>query len=172
MQKLKCLIKYQELAKQKNISFGHNKESNDDFLALALGKFNKIEIFSRYFDWRFLNNNSPLTFYVSDESGNNTVLFVVGKRGFVPYARIFYVHSDNELMLNNIMKFVEKITSKIGIPVILYTTFECPPPPNLKYKIYEPTPIAYVYSKYKNYDIIPKVPTFCSDIGLDGLNPF
>jgi len=172
LRKLKGLSNYQDLAKKQDILFGHNKEESSQFLTRALKKYNNIECFSSYFKWRFLNKNAPLTFYVSDNNGENTVLFVIGKRGLLPYARIFYVHSDNELIFNNIMQFIEKITAKIGIPIILYTTFECPPTAKLKYKIYAEIPISYVYSKNKNYDFIPKVPSFCSDIGFDGLNPF
>ena len=71
------------------------------------------------------------------------------KEGLLPYARIFYSHSENQILLNNILKFIETITSKLGIPVILYTTFECAPPINLKYKVYAEEPISYVYSKNK-----------------------
>ena len=70
------------------------------------------------------------------------------------------------------MTFVGKITSEIGIPVLLYTTFECPPPSKLKYKMYANPPVSYVYPKNKVGDFVPQVPSFCSDIGFDGLNPF
>ena len=172
LKKLKDLNKYQNLAKTKNLLFGHNKESNDDFLTKALKKYNNIDFFSSYFEWRFFNKNSPLTFYVTDERSENTALFVVGKRGLLPYVRIFYVHSGNSLILNDILNFIEIISSRIGIPIILFTSFESPPPSQLKYKIYSEIPISYVYSKNKNYDFIPEVPSFCSDIGFDGLNPF
>ena len=172
LKKLKDLNKYQNLAKTKNLLFGHNKESNDNFLTKALKKYNNTDFFSSYFEWRFFNKNSPLTFYVADEISENTALFVVGKRGLLPYVRIFYVHSENSLILNDILNFIEIISSRIGIPIILFTSCECPPPPQLKYKIYDEIPISYVYSKNKNYDFIPKVPSFCSDIGFDGLNPF
>ncbi len=168
--KIKNLMKYKDLALKQNLLFGHNKEENNDFLDRALKKYHSINFFSGYFKWRFSSKNAPLTFYVTDPEGQNTVLFVIGKRGLLPYARIFYSHSDNQTLLNNILKFIETITSKIGIPVILYTTFECAPPISLRYKIYAEEPISYVYSKNKNHDFVPRVPTFCSDIGFDGLN--
>ena len=170
--KIKGLTKYKDLASKQDLLFGHNKEESNEFLARALKKYHSSDLFSGYFKWRFSSKNAPLTFYVADPEGQNTVLFVIGKRGLSPYVRIFYTHSDNELLLNNILKFIETITSKIGIPIILFTTFECLPPAKLRYKMYADVPISYVYSKNKNHDFVPKVPTFCSDIGFDGLNPF
>ena len=126
--------------------------------------------FSSYLKWRFLNENAPLTFYVTNESGDNTVLFIIGKRGRIPYARVFYVDSKSKSILKKIMIFVEKITKKLGIPIILYSSFECPPYSGLGYKIYAKLPESYVYSKDKMDNFVPTVPSFCSDIGFDGLN--
>jgi hypothetical protein len=88
----------------------------------------------------------------------------------IPYARVSYVHYESELILKKIMKMIEKITSKMGIPIILYTSFECPPSDELGYNIYVKLPVSYVYSKSKKEEFLPTVPSFCSDIGFDGLN--
>ena len=149
---------------------GHNRENDGSFIAKALKKFDKIDLFDNYFNWRFTNKNAPLTFYVTDDIGENSVLFIIGKRGLIPYVRIFYVDYENEMILKKIMLFIERITSKIGIPVILYSSFEYPPLEDLKYKVYDRLPISYVYSKTKTEEFIPTVPSFCSDIGFDGLN--
>jgi len=172
LNKVKSLNRYKSLAKNQGLTFGHNKENNKDFHENALKKYINIECCLDYFKWRFFHKNAPLTFYVSDESRENTVLFVIGKRGFLPYVRIFYVSSENEVILGEIVQFIETITAKIGISVVLFTTFEASPPKRLMYRQYKEIPISYVFSKNKNHDFIPNVPTFCSDIGFDGINPF
>ena len=162
---------YKKLAIQQKLLLGHSRETDDIFFTKALKKFNGVKLFSSYFKWRFVNKNAPLTFYVTDEAGENSVLFVIGKKkGLIPYARIFYIHYESELILKNIMKFIEKITSKMGIPIILYTSFECPPSGELGYNIYAKLPVSYVYKKSKKGEFTQTVPSFCSDIGFDGLN--
>ena len=172
LNKLLCMAKYQGLAEKNHLIFGHNKEGNEEFRSRALRKYRDIECFRSYFNWRFHNKNSPLSFYVTDESGKSTILFTIGKRRALPYARIFYVESNDESSLIGIIQFVERITSRIGIPVVLYTTFECPPPSHLKYRRYARPPMSYVYSSNRNYEFIPRISSFCSDIGFDGINPF
>ena len=168
--KVADLLNFQELANEKELLFGHNKEENDYLISRSLKKYHSIDLFSDYLKWRFSNKNAPLTFYVTDQEGDNTILFVIGKRGFLPYVRLFYCHADNASVSKEIIKFIEKITSQIGIPVILFTSFEAAPPKDLNYKVYKEEPISYVFSNIKNKDFIPVVPTFCSDIGFDGYN--
>jgi len=168
--KIKSLINHKDLALKQDLFFGHNKEENSDLFNKALKKYQSINLFTQYFKWRFFNKKSPLTFYVTDQEGENTALFIIGKRGFLPYVRIFYTHSINPSVFKKIIKFIETITSRSGIPVILFTSFESSPPEDFSYKIYTDMPISYVYSKLKNHDFVATVPTFCSDIGFDGYN--
>jgi len=161
---------YKKLATKQNFILGHSKENDGILVLKALKKFNDVACFTSYIEWRFSNKNAPLTFYVTDESGKNTVLFIIGKRGLIPYVRVFYVDSKSESILKKIMILVEKITKKLGIPVILYSSFECPPCSGSGYKIYAKLPVSYVYSKDKMDNFVPTVPSFCSDIGFDGLN--
>jgi len=166
----KRFSRYKKNAIQKNLLLGHSREIDGSFLTKALKKFDKVDWFSSYFKWRFTNKNAPLTFYVTDDAGENSVLFIIGKRGLIPYARIFYVHYESELILKKIMLFIERITSKLGIPIILYSSFESPPLEELRYKVYAKLPVSFVYSKAKTEQFTPTVPSFCSDIGFDGLN--
>ncbi len=168
--KVRDVLNFQEYANEKELLFGHNKEENSDLISRALRKYHSIDLFSNYLKWRFSSKNAPLTFYVTDSEGENTILFVIGKRGFLPYVRLFYTHSNNASAFKDIVKFIEEITSKMGIPVILFTSFETAPPKGLDYKIYKEEPISFVYSSTKDTDFIPVVPTFCSDIGFDGYN--
>jgi len=164
------LLSLKKLAERKNLLFGHSKEANDNFLKNSLKSYKDINQFLVYFKWRFFHKHSPLTFYVSDSDGENSVLFVLGKRGKIPYARIFYVQCKSDVVYGKIIKLIEKITSRIGVPVILHTSFECAPPNNFGYKVYADLPVSYVYSSAKKLEFEPIVPSFCSDIGFDGLN--
>ena len=170
---LKYISKYQALAEKEKLLLGCNKGYHTaDFLKKALTNFTQSTEYLEYFKWRFLKNNAPLTFFVSDASGKNTVLFIIGKKGIVPYLRIFYINSQTKSVLNSIVQFIERFASSIGIPIVLFTSFECLPPAQLRYKPYRPMPVSFVYSKKKNIDFIPEVPSFCSDISFEGLNPY
>ena len=172
LRKVKNLLKYKELAKKQGLLFGNSIESKDEFIESALNKFCDIESYVNYFKWRFFDKSAPLTFYVADENKKNSALFVIGKRGRLPYVRIFYVNTQSEIVLSDILKFISKIAGKIGVPVLLYTSFESAPPSSLNYKSYAEIPISYIYSKKKDYDFSTEVPSFCSDIGFDGVNPY
>lgn len=166
----KKLLSLKNLAEHENFLFGHNKEIENNFFENALKSYKQFDQFFDYFKWRFFHKYSPLTFYVSDSDGGNSVLFVLGKRGKIPYARIFYVQRQSQMVYEKIIKLIERITSRIGVPVILHTSFECGPPDNLGYKAYSDLPVSYVYSASKKEKFEPIVPSFCSDIGFDGLN--
>ena len=58
----------------------------------------------------------------------------------------------------------------MGVTVIMYRSFEREPPIDLGFKKYSSYPTSYVYSRNKKHDFEVKVPSFCSDIGFDGLN--
>ena len=164
------LLSLRKLAERENLLFGHNKEANENFLKNSLKSYKDINQFLVYFKWRFFHKHSPLTFYVSDSDGENSALFVLGKRGKIPYARIFYAQCKSDAIYRKIIKLIEKITSRIGVPVILHTSFECAPPNNFGYRVYADLPVSYVYSSTKKLEFEPIVPSFCSDIGFDGLN--
>lgn len=171
--KLKHISKYQALAEKNGLLLGCNKGCHkDDFVKKALTNYIQSTEYVEYFKWRFLKNNAPLTFFVSDASGKNTVLFVIGKKSMVPYLRIFYINSQTESVFSRIVHFVEKYASSMGIPIVLHTTFECSPPENSKYKPYQPMPVSYVFSKKRGIDFTTEVPSFCSDISFEGLNPY
>ncbi len=166
-QKLSSL---QQLVERENLLFGHNKEVGNNFLEKVLKSSQDFDQFSEYFQWRFFHNYSPLTFYVSDFDRENCVLFVLAKKGNIPYARIFYVQRQSDVIYEKIVKLIERITARIGVPVILHSSFECGPPDNSGYSVYTDLPVSYVYSgaNRKEFELI--VPSFCSDIGFDGLN--
>ena len=166
----KKLLTFKKLAENENLLFGHNKEVKNNFLERALKSYKEFDQFVKYFKWRFFHKHSPLTFYVADHDGNNSVLFVLGKRGKIPYARIFYIQCQSDVVYKKIIKFIERITSRIGVPVILHTSFECAPPGNLGYKVYADLPVSYVYSGATKEEFEAIVPSFCSDIGFDGLS--
>lgn len=169
--KLRYIEKYQALAEKKDFLLGCNKgHYAAEFLEKGLTEFIKNTEYIEFFKWRFLNNNAPLTFFLSDTSGKNTVLFIIGKRGIIPYLRIFYTNYDKKSLLSNMIKFIESFASGIGIPIILFTSFECSPPENLRYRPYKPMPVSFVFSRIKTLDFVPKVPSFCSDISFEGLN--
>jgi len=171
--KLKNLSKYQDLAEKKELLFGCNKGNQKGvFIERALTNFIHSAEYVEYFQWRFLAHNAPLTFYVSDASGKNTALFIVGKKGLIPYLRIFFINAESKSVLDRMVGFIEKYASNIGIPIILFTSFECPPPENSNYRPYNPMPVSFVFSKKKSFDFVPEVPSFCSDISFEGLNPY
>ena len=166
----KRFLSYKKIANNRGLLFGHNKEENRQFFQKTLKPFKNFDWFPEYFKWRFFHKNAPLTFYVTDDHGNNSVLFVIGKRGRVPYVRIFYVRCQSDVMQIKIMKFIEHITANIGVPVVLYSSYEQEPPTKFGYSIYGESPVSYVYSKLKKNKFEPVVPSFCCDIGFDGLN--
>lgn len=164
------LLSLQKLVEREDLLFGHNKEDNNNFLEKVLKSFKDFDYFSEYFKWRFFHKYSPLTFYVTDFDGENSVLFVLSKRGKIPYARIFYVQRQSDMVYEKIVKLIERITASIGVPVIVHSSFECGPPDNLGYNIYADLPLSYVYSGANREEFESIVPSFCSDIGFDGLN--
>lgn len=166
----KKLLSLQKLAQRENLLFGHNKEVKNNFLENVLKSFQEFNQFSGYLKWRFSHKYSPLTFYVADLNRENCVLFVLAKRGNLPYARIFYVHHQSDMVYEKIVKVIERITSRIGVPIIIHSSFECGPPDNLGYAVYPDLPASYVYSSAYKKEFEPIVPSFCSDIGFDGLN--
>lgn len=166
----KTFLSFKKNAMEQNLLLGHSKEIDGELFTKALKKFDNVQHFSGYLRWRFGDKNSPFTFYVTDNANENSLLFVIGKRGVIPYARIFYVHYESQTTLKKIMLFVEKMTSQLGIPVILYSTFECQPLEHLGYRIYTQAPVSYVYSRAKIKEFTPTVLSFCSDLGFDGLN--
>jgi hypothetical protein len=169
--KVMNLLRYQSLAERQGLIFGSNKENNKEFLENALNKFTHSESYRNYFKWRFFDKNAPLTFYVADVNRKNSSLFVIGKRGRLPYVRFFYVNSESEVLLSTIMKFIEQVVAKIGVPILLYTSFECPPPASLKYKSFAEIPASYIFSRNKDYNFTTEVPSLCSDLGYDAINP-
>ena len=160
------------LAERQSLLFGHNKEDGVNFMEKALKPFQKFKYFPEYLDWRFFHKDAPLTFYLSDFNGENTVLFTIGKRGRIPFARIFYIRQQDESTYKKIVKLVHRISARLGVPVILHSSFESPPPERLGYVVYKDAPVSYVYTQSREESFSPMVPTFCSDIGFDGLDLF
>ena len=163
-------VELTELAERQSLLLGHNKEDSVNFREKALKPFQKLRYFPEYLDWRFFHKDAPLTFYLSDFSGENTVLFTIGKRGRLPFARIFYIRQQDESIYKKIVKLVHRISARVGVPVILHSSFESAPPRRLGYKAYKDSPVSYVYAQSREEDSSPTVPTFCSDIGFDGLD--
>lgn len=171
--KLKDISKYQLLAEKEDLIFGCNKGPHkDEFLKQVMSTLLDKDKYIEYMQWRFLDPKTPLTFYVSDITFQNTILFVIGKKGMIPYLRIFYIKSKMESKLRKIISFIETYASGIGIPVILHTTFECPPLEGLSFKPYKHMPVSFVYSRKKEKDFSLEVPSFSSDISFEGLNPY
>jgi hypothetical protein len=163
-------LDYKKMANKNGLILGHNKEVDSKCFQKTLKTFKNFDWFPDYFKWRFFHKYSPLTFYVSDEYGNNAVLFVIGKRGRLPYVRIFYVRCQTDEIQIKIIRFIELITARIGVPVILYSSYEQQPSKKLGYSIYGASPVSYVYSKLRKDEFETVVPSFCCDIGFDGLN--
>lgn len=170
---LKYISKYQLHAEKEGLIFGCNKGLHKaEFSENAMSKYLDNDKYTEYIQWRFLDPKAPLTFYVSDRACENTVLFIVGSKGIIPYLRIFYIKSTMESKLSKIINFIEAYASRTGIPIILHTTFECPPLKGSSYKPYKNMPVSFVYTRKKEKNFSLEIPSFSSDISFDGLNPY
>ena len=165
------LLRFEKLAQESGLLFGHNKDgSGADKFSFGLGRYAACMKFHDFLDWRFLHDKAPLTFSVRDFAFENAVLFVLGRKGKIPYARMFYVMRSDASVYLSIVQFIERFAASVGIPVVLHSSLECDPPKNIGYRIYKSQPVSYVYSNDNKAHFDARVPTFCTDIGFDGLN--
>ena len=68
----------------------------------------------------------------------------------------------------NVNIYVDHIANKSGIE-IGGPSFECGPPDNLGYNVYDDLPVSYMYSGANKGEFEPIVPSFCSDLRFEGL---
>lgn len=173
-------FKFYFLSKQKiesiqssmEFNFINNKQTNSQNLITRILDSFKYENESSqsYFKWRFLQKDSPLTFFVSDNSHNNIIIFTLGIRKFIPFLRVISVKNDihNNDIVQEMLKSVEIFASRSGIPVILYSVTEDNPPPKiLKYNKYKNSPNSYIFSKKNKLTENIYINGFSTDLGFD-----
>tara|TARA_Y100000590_G_C15656208_1_gene990723 strand:- start:49 stop:1011 length:963 start_codon:yes stop_codon:yes gene_type:complete len=123
-----------------------------------------------FFKWRFIQKDSPLTFFVSDEDKKNIILFSLGLKKIVPFLRIFSIKKSDDLVVEKMLKSIEIFASKLGIPVLLYTvTEDNSPPKNLAYKPYKEMPKSYIFSKKEKYYEELIINGFATDLGFNDI---
>jgi hypothetical protein len=153
-----------------NFNFINNKDKNSKTQIQSIINSYKYDYdFSKkFFEWRFFQPDSPLTFFAYDDSFKNVVTFSIGLRGLIPFLRIMSVIKDDDETLIDLLKSIERFACKIGIPVILYSvTEDIPPPKNLKYNKYKDMPNSFVYSNKKNFPDNFSINGFSTDLGFD-----
>ena len=153
-------------------NFINNKQSNSQNLITPILDSFKYENKSSqsYFKWRFLQKDSPLTFFVSDNNHNNVIIFSLGIRKLIPFLRVISVKNDchNDDIICEMLKSVETFASRSGIPVILYSITEDNPPPKiLKYNKYKNFPKSYIFSKKNKLIGNISINGFATDLGFD-----
>ncbi len=123
-----------------------------------------------FFKWRFMQKDSPLTFFVSDKENKNIIIFSLGLKKIVPFLRIFSIKSSNEKVVEKMLRSVEIFASKLGIPVILYAVTEDNPPPSaLGYKPYKEVPKSYIFSRKEKHFEGLIINGFSTDLGFNSI---
>ncbi|MDC1443534.1 hypothetical protein N8448_02675 [Gammaproteobacteria bacterium] len=164
-------LKIKYIQDSMEFNFINNKQSNSqNLIAPILDSFSyENESSKNFFKWRFLQKDSPLTFFVSDDSHNNIIIFSLGVRKFIPFLRVISVKNDNNnAIAHEMLKSVELFASRSGIPVILYSVTEDSPPPKiLKYNKYKNFPNSYIFSKKNKLTDDISINGFSTDLGFD-----
>ncbi len=167
--KISNLDKYRKMADDNGFKILCN-DTGDDFIKThSFEKYNLNEQTKIFFHWRFLEKGAPKTFIISDFKNNNSVMFVFAKKGLIPYLRIFDIHKEEDTVILDILKLIEKIAVSTGITVVLYTVLNYNLVEHLGYKKYDPMPSSYIYVKNRkkiDQEII-SMPGYCSDLGFD-----
>jgi hypothetical protein len=109
----------------------------------------KEDLTDNFMEWRFGHDNSPITFLVEDLKTKNSLLFSIGKRGFIPFVRIFSFQLMNIAYLSHLLNCVENYASYLGIPIIIISVTNDLELGNFGYKAYKVTPEAYYHSNEK-----------------------
>lgn len=155
-------------------NFINNKEKDSRIIIESIiNAYEYDDDFSReFFEWRYFQNNSPLTFFAYDDNFKNIIKFSIGLRGFIPFLRIISVTKDNDKIFLDLLKSIEDFAIRIGIPVILYSiTEDILPPKELKFNEYKDMPNSYVFSKKRNLlnNFSITINGFSTDLGFDSL---
>tara|TARA_B100001173_G_C16030285_1_gene566414 strand:- start:5878 stop:6858 length:981 start_codon:yes stop_codon:yes gene_type:complete len=166
----KQLIKY--IQDSMEFNFVNNKDSNSvELISSILDAFKyENEYLQSYFEWRFFQANSPLTFFVYDNDIDNVVIFSLGIRKFIPFLRVISVknNSHDDDIIYKMLKSIEKFASSCGVPVILYSiTEDHPPPKKLKYNKYKNYPNSYIFAKKNKVPNNVSINGFATDLGFD-----
>jgi len=164
------LINFQkvQLYQQKvNFDLVNNKEESSRIkIEEILDLYDYSNSISKYFEWRFFHQLSPLTFFMSHDK--NIILFSLGRKKFVSFLRIISVIKSDDEVFIQMLKALEKFSSLIGASFILYTiTEDIPPPKQLNYKIYKKIPNSFLYSREKNNFYNVYVNGFSTDSGFE-----
>jgi len=166
------LDKISRLEKRSGFIFCNNKNSESfSHINKILESFNYDSMTSDYFNWRFFHKSSPITFFMSDNTYENIVIFSVGTRRKIPFLRIFCVRKNNNSIFAQILKDIEAFSSSMGIPIILYSTAEnIAPPDQSNFKRYNDAPDSYWFykdkQKYANSAV--EINGFSVDTGFEG----
>ncbi len=155
-----------------HFSFINNKEQESiPNIIKIINSFNYNDQKSmEFFKWRFIQKDSPLTFFVSDEDNKNIILFSLGLKKIVPFLRIFSIKKSDDMVIEKMLKSVEIFASKLGIPVLLYTVTEDKSPPKiLGYKPYREIPKSYIFSKKEKYYEGLIINGFSTDLGFNDI---
>lgn len=153
-----------------DFNFINNKDKNSKKqIKYITSSYKYDDDFSKiFFEWRFYQSDSPLTFFAYDDNFKNIITFSIGLRGFIPFLRIISVAKNDDTIYVKLLKSVERFASKIGIPVILYTITEnITPPTILKYKRYKDMPKSYVFLRKRNILHNFSINGFSTDLGFD-----
>ena len=77
--------------------------------------------YNDFFNWRFIDSNSPLTYFVYDNCMENLAIFSIGFKSFIPFVRIYAVINSNQETYNYLIKEIEIFCKKKGIPIIYFS---------------------------------------------------
>tara|TARA_B100000902_G_scaffold399839_1_gene472924 strand:- start:4269 stop:5213 length:945 start_codon:yes stop_codon:yes gene_type:complete len=103
-----------------DIKFVNNKNTKSQiFVENLLSKFYKVNDDQDFFDWRFLNKNSPLVFFIFDKDEKALMMMTIGFKSIFPFARIFVTKGNNTEILDKIRISIEKFCALLGITYII-----------------------------------------------------
>ena len=164
-----------EFLDRKFLKSGFLITSNKDLSkkTIFLDKLKGLNIFKEdltdnFMEWRFGHDNSPITFLVEDLKTKNSLLFSIGKRGFIPFVRIFSFQLMNIAYLSHLLNCVENYASYLGIPIIIISVTNDLELDNFGYKAYKVTPEAYYHSNEKKILTEFNLDCVSTDVAFNG----
>lgn len=134
---------------ENSIKIINNK--NKDHLNLIknlLIKLHPDKGYNDFFDWRFLNSNSPLTYFAFDNDMKNLAIFSIGFKSLIPFSRIYSIINSNQETYDKLIKGIEIFSKKFGIPLVYFTVIGSNTnQQNIKYKKTRIQPFCGWFSK-------------------------
>lgn len=107
---------------EKNIKIINNKNKDHlDLIKNILVKLHPNKDYNNFFDWRFLDSNSPLTYFAYDSDIKNLAIFSIGFKSLIPFSRIYSIINSNPETYSKLIKGIEMFSKKLGIPLIYFT---------------------------------------------------